>query len=197
MLHLRVPFVLASQSPRRRALLERLGLRFDVLPSASEEEWPDGLAPAPAVERLALEKADAVAARRPDALVLGADTVVVLDGDVLGKPRSPDEARAMLARLAGATHTVYSGLALVHPPSARRVTAHEATDVTFGALAPEEIAAYVASGSPMDKAGAYGIQDDAGALFIDRIVGDYYNVVGLPLRRLYRTLRADFGDLLG
>jgi septum formation protein len=102
----------------------------------------------------------------------------------------------MLRRLSGATHTVYTGLALVHPPSGRRVTAHEATAVTFAPLSDDEIARYVATGAPLDKAGAYGIQDDHGALFIARIEGDYYNVVGLPLHRLYRVLRAYFADLL-
>jgi septum formation protein len=196
LLALRVPLVLASRSPRRQALLERLGLSFEVRPSPAEEVWPDGLAPAEGAERLAHEKAEPVAAEAPDALTLGADTVVVLGGAVLGKPANPDEARAMLRRLSGATHTVYTGIALLHPSSGRAVTAHEATAVTFAPLTEDEVARYVATGSPLDKAGAYGIQDDHGALFVARIEGDYYNVVGLPLHRLYRVLRADFADLL-
>src|SRR5690606_25523373 len=196
MLALRVPFVLASRSPRRRALLERLGLPFDVRPSPSGEAWPAGMGPAEAVAQIALEKAEAVAEAAPEALTLGADTVVVLDGAVLGKPADPGEARAMLRRLSGATHTVYTGLALVHPASGRRVTALEATAVTFAPLTDAEVARYVATGAPLDKAGAYGIQDDHGALFVARIEGDYYNVVGLPLHRLYRTLRDHFADLL-
>lgn len=196
MLALRVPLVLASRSPRRRALLERLGLAFDVRPSPDDERWPEGEAPGTAVERLALEKAEAVAHAAPEALTLGADTVVVLEGTVLGKPADPEEARRMLRRLSGATHTVYTGLALVHPASGRRVTAHETTAVTFAPLTEDEIARYVATGAPLDKAGAYGIQDDAGALFVTRIEGDYYNVVGLPLHRLYRLLTAHFADLL-
>ena len=196
-LDLRVPLVLASASPRRRELLARLGLVFEVVPSPAEEVWPDGLPPAEAVERVASEKARAVAALRPDALTLAADTVVVLGGDVLGKPAGPEAARQMLRRLSGATHTVYTGLALHHPASARAHATHEATAVTFAPLSEGEIARYVAGGSPLDKAGAYGIQDDHGALFVARIEGDYPNVVGLPLHRLYRTLRADFADLLG
>ncbi len=196
MLDLRVPLVLASASPRRRALLAQLGLAFTCAPSAVEERWPGDLPPAAAVEALALQKAEAVAPRAPAALTLGADTVVVLDGTVLEKPADAAEAASMLRRLSGATHTVYSGLALVHPASRRSVTAHEATDVTFAPLTRREIERYVATGSPMDKAGAYGIQDDHGALFVQRIDGDYYNVVGLPLHRLYRTLREGFADLL-
>lgn len=196
MLSLRVPLVLASQSPRRRQLLDRLGVPFAVRPSHADEVLPPGLAPAAAVEALALRKAVAVATDAPGALTLGADTVVVLGAEVLEKPADDAEARAMLRRLAGRTHTVYTGLALVHPASERRATAHEATAVTFAPLSDAEIAAYVATGSPLDKAGGYGIQDDLGALFVARIEGDYYNVVGLPLHRLYRTLRDAFGDLL-
>ena len=196
MLTLRAPLVLASRSPRRRALLERLGLAFDVRPSASGEAWPAGKAPGEAVALLALEKAEGVAEGAPEALTLGADTVVVLDGDVLGKPEDAAEARRMLRRLSDATHTVYTGLALVHPATGRRVTAHEATDVRFAPLSDDEIARYVATGAPLDKAGAYGIQDDHGALFVAAIAGDYYNVVGLPLHRLYRLLCDHFGDLL-
>ena len=132
----------------------------------------------------------------PEALTLGADTVVLLNGEVLGKPRSEAEARSMLGRLSGATHTVCTGLALLHPSSGRSVTGNEATQVTFAELSDEEIAGYVATGSPMDKAGAYGIQDDYGALFVSSIDGDYHNVVGLPLHRLYRMLTQHFADLM-
>lgn len=186
MLVLRVPLVLASASPRRRALLVRLGLTFDVRPAEADETWPAGLADGPAAEAVALRKAEAVEA--PGALVLAADTVVVLDGEVLGKPPSAEAARATLRRLSGRTHTVVTGLAL--RLDGRHTTAHEATRVTFADLSDAEIDAYVATGSPLDKAGAYGIQDDAGALLVARIDGDYPNVVGLPLRRLYETLRA-------
>lgn len=196
MLTLRPPLVLASQSPRRRELLRRLGLPCTVHPSEADEAVVPGTPPDALVRELALLKAADVARQHPDALTLGADTIVVLDGDVLGKPADTDEARAMLRRLSGRTHIVYSGLALVHPPDGREVTAYEATDVTFAPLSDDEIAAYVATGAPMDKAGAYGIQDDFGALFVARVEGDYYNVVGLPLHRLYRTLRAHFDDLV-
>lgn len=196
MLRLRVPLVLASRSPRRRELLTRLGLAFEVAPAPDDERWPEGLEAAEAVEALAEQKASAVAPAHPEALTLGADTVVVLGGDVLGKPASPADARRMLRHLSGATHTVYTGLALLHPASRRRVISHEATRVTFAALSDDEIARYVATGSPLDKAGAYGIQDDHGALFVAGVEGDFYNVVGLPLHRLYRALREHFADLL-
>ena len=192
MLVLTVPLVLASASPRRRALLAQLGLAPTVAPTGADETWPGG-APGPAVEALALRKARAAAAAA-GSLVLAADTVVVLGDDVLNKPATPEEATAMLGRLSGRTHTVYTGVALLHGDRAE--TTHAATRVTFASLRDDEIAAYVATGSPMDKAGAYGIQDDLGALLVARIDGEYTNVVGLPLRTLYVTLRDRFPDLL-
>ncbi len=191
-----VPLILASRSPRRRKLLAQLGLDFEVHPSDLDETAMNHRLPEQLVEQLALEKARAVATRFPEALTLGADTTVVLDGDVLNKPADEAEARAMLRRLSGRTHTVYTGVALVHPASRREVVDYEATQVTFAPLTDAEIDAYVATGSPLDKAGAYGIQDDYGAVFIRRIEGDYYNVVGLPLHRLYRMLRNHFADLI-
>ena len=192
MLSLRVPLVLASASPRRRALLAQIGLAPRVAPTGADETWPGG-PPGAAVEVLAERKARASDAD-PGHLVLAADTVVVLGDSVLNKPATPEKAAAMLRRLSGATHTVWTGLALAH--AGRLVTAHAATEVTFAALGDDEIAAYVATGSPMDKAGAYGIQDDLGALFVTRISGEYTNVVGLPLRTLYETLRSHVPDLV-
>ncbi|HYE59386.1 MAG TPA: Maf family protein [Rhodothermales bacterium] len=194
---LTVPLVLASASPRRHALLRLLGVPFTVSPSEIPEVHVPGTEPSALVQHLALEKALAVAHRVPEALVLGADTVVVHDGDVLGKPKDEAEAKSMLTRLSGEAHCVYTGLALVHLPTTRRLVVHETTDVFFAEMSAAEIEDYVATGSPMDKAGAYGIQDDRGALFIRRIEGDYYNVVGLPLHLLYRTLRTHFPDLMG
>lgn len=193
-----VPFVLASASPRRRHLLAQIGAEFAVIPSHAEEIVPEGAPPGAVVQALAHQKAEAVASALPDAsaLVLGADTIVVHDGDILGKPAGASDARRMLRRLSGQRHTVYTGLALLHPATHRTTLAYEATDVFFGDLTDAEIAAYVAGGSPMDKAGAYGIQDDAGALFVRRVEGDFYNVVGLPLFRLARLLREDFSDVL-
>ncbi len=191
-----VPFILASQSPRRRRLLEQIGMSFEVSVSDVSEEVSGNVPPAAVAEMLALRKAEDVARRHLNALTLAADTIVVVDGEILGKPGNDAEATAMLRRLSGRSHTVFTGIALAHPESGRMVQASEATDVTFGSIDSDEIAAYVASGSPLDKAGAYGIQDDRGALFIERIDGDFYNVVGLPLYRMYRILRDSFSDLL-
>lgn len=195
-MRLSVPLVLASASPRRRGLLRDLGLSFEVYPSGVDETVIAGETPDQAVERLALAKALDVAGSWPHALTIGADTVVVLDGDMLGKPADPAEAREMLRRLSGRSNIVFTGLALVHPDTNRSVVAHERTEVSFSALAENEIEAYVRSGAPLDKAGAYGIQGDLGAVFISRIDGDYFNVVGLPLHLLYTLLKRHFGDLV-
>ena len=193
-MHINLPLILASQSPRRRRLLERIGLNFTVQVSPAEEVIPADASPENIVQVLARQKAGPVADQHPEALILAADTVVALDGHILGKPNSTAEAAETLQRLSGKTHTVYTGVSLIHRQSNRSVTAVEATEVTFGMLDSTEIEAYVATGSPMDKAGSYGIQDDMGALFVDGIQGDYYNVVGLPLRRLYMLLRSQFAD---
>ena len=187
--------ILASQSPRRRMLLEQIGLAFRVEPSPFEEVIPDQGHPADVVQHLAFEKARPVSERTPSALTLAADTLVVHQGAVMGKPADEDDARAMLRRLSGATHTVFTGLALLHGITNRHVTACEATRVTFNTLSEAEIDAYVASCAPMDKAGAYGIQGDLGAVFVARIAGDFYTVMGLPLHRLYSLLRNHFADL--
>jgi septum formation protein len=187
--------VLASSSPRRQNLLTHLGVDFEVDPSNVEEIVPDGVSPQEAVRRLALQKAGEVANRHPRSVVLAADTIVVLDGAVLGKPVSADDAARMLRALSGRTHAVYTGIALVHLSSERRIVDHEKTLVTFSPLTDDEIADYVAGGSPLDKAGAYGIQDDRGALFVCHLDGDYYNVMGLPVSKVYRLAREHFPDL--
>ena len=194
-MQLRTNLVLASQSPRRRHLLEQIGLSFVVMPSHVQEVVPTGIMPASIVEDLACQKAEAVSEDFPDALTLAADTIVVLDGDILGKPVDAAHAQRLLRRLSGRTHTVFTGLALAHPATNRQVPVHEATEVTFAELSDEEIAAYVATGAPLDKAGAYGIQD-FGAVFVTRIEGDFYNVMGLPLYRFYQLLHTEFSDLL-
>lgn len=191
-----VPFILASQSPRRRDLLDHVGVEFATRVSPAEEVVPPNMPPTDVVQKLAQQKATPVAREHPDALTLAADTVVVHDGTILGKPTDAADARSMLRRLHGTTHAVSTGIALHHPATDRRVTAVETTRVAFGRLTNAEIDAYVATGSPLDKAGAYGIQDHTAPLFIDGIDGDYYTVVGLPLRRLYRTLHTTFGDVV-
>jgi len=186
--------VLASASPRRQALLSGLGLKFKVLPSAAPEEIDPGMEPGTLVEELARRKAAWVAAQlteQEETLVIGADTVVVLDGKILGKPRDEKEAQAMLEALAGRWHEVFTGVAVIDPASGKVVCTRERTRVKFRPLCPEEIAAYVATGEPLDKAGGYGVQGK-GALLVERIDGCYYNVVGLPLVKLKEAL-AEFG----
>ncbi|WP_031407953.1 Maf family protein [Geobacillus vulcani] len=180
-------FVLASRSPRRRQILELAGWPFDVQESHADETIPPGTPPGEAVQLLARRKVEAVMSSFPDAYVLGADTIVVCDGRLLGKPRTEEEAFAMLRQLSGRTHDVWTGVAIALPQGSITSFA-EKTAVTFWELGDEEIAAYIATGEPMDKAGAYGIQGRA-ALFVKRIEGDYLTVVGLPLSRTVRELR--------
>lgn len=186
----RIPrLILASASPRRRELLAGLGLPFEAISTEIDEERVQEPTPDRLVRRLAREKADSVARQHPEAIVIGADTVVVHAGDVLGKPRDTSDAAAMLRRLSGETHHVYTGVAVVRRADGRALVEHEVTAVTFGELAPRAIERYVASGEPMDKAGAYGIQG-VGATLVRRVEGCYFNVVGLPLYRLARMLAA-------
>lgn len=187
----RLRLVLASSSPRRRELLERIGIRPLVRPAAIDETPLPGEDPAGLVERLARAKAEAGRnpARRAPEVRIGSDTVVVLDDEILGKPADPGDARAMLRRLSGREHDVLTGVAVhASAPPPRTVSAVVGTRVTFRDLDDEEIAAYVATGEPMDKAGSYGIQGRA-AVFVPRIVGSYHNVVGLPLDAVDALLR--------
>ena len=178
--------VLASQSPRRRELLTLIGIEHVVLPSNLDETMRPEELPAPHALRLAVEKAGAVASAQPDAVVIGADTVVVLDGKVLGKPASVDAARDMLRALNGRTHKVITAVAVAYNGATRQ--AAEEVAVTFRKLDDDEIEAYVATREGMDKAGAYGIQG-FGATIVERIEGDYFAVMGLPLVRLTMLLR--------
>jgi septum formation protein len=187
--------ILASQSPRRAHLLRQIGLPFVVSVSNAEELFDAALSPGDNARALSFKKASDVAARFPKGIVLGADTIVVLDGMLLAKPESQDDARRMLRTLSGRTHIVYTGFALVDAETKKHYIDCEQTEVTFRALDDDEIAAYVASGSPMDKAGAYGIQDDFGAVFVERINGDYYTVVGLPLSKVYCALEMFMNQL--
>jgi septum formation protein len=176
--------VLASQSPRRKEILSAAGFRFIVrAPNVPEERQP-GEAPIAYVTRLAREKADAVDCA-PGELILAADTVVVAGANLLEKPRDAGDARAMLRILSGCEHQVITGICL--RTSSRHVTDHASTTVVFSRMSPEEIDSYVASGEPLDKAGAYAIQGLA-SKFIERIEGCYFNVVGLPISLFYRHL---------
>lgn len=187
------PFILASASPRRARLLRLLDIPFTVQPSRVDEAFDPALPPEQVARRLALRKARDIAGRRPGALVLGADTIVVHRQSVLGKPETPEQAVAMLMQLSGDTHRVLTGVALAQHPAdigkTRETVFSVRTDVTFGELDAAAVERYVAGGSPMDKAGSYGIQDAWGAIFVREIRGDYYNIVGLPLHALYHRLK--------
>ena len=179
--------ILASQSPRRQELLGLITPDFSVCPADIDEALDGSADLADEVARLAAGKARAVADLYPQAAVVGSDTLVVLDGRALGKPADAQDACRMLGLLSGRTHEVMTGLALYVPGQGMR-TDTVVTRVRFADLSDEEIASYVASGEPMDKAGAYGIQG-LGARFIEGIAGDYYSVMGLPVRRLYALMR--------
>lgn len=186
--------ILASQSPRRKELMGQIGLKFKVISPNVDEHMEGNPSPAQLVEELSLRKARAVERQADgEALIVAADTVVALEGTVLGKPEDEREAFAMLSALSGNRHYVYTGITVLR--DGRAVTQHEVTTVTFRELEPDEISSYIATGEPMDKAGAYGIQG-LGALLVSGIEGDYFNVMGLPVYRLGRIL-AGFGiDLL-
>lgn len=177
--------ILASASPRRKQLLSLITDNFTVITDETDETLPDCIEPHDAVESLALRKAQAVAFQYPQDVVIGADTVVTLEGDILGKPWDPEDAARMLSRLSGKRHQVYTGVAVLYPGGQELF--HQITHVDFNRLTQEQIARYVNTGEPMDKAGAYGIQQ-RGALFVKGIEGDFYNVVGLPVARLSQIL---------
>ncbi len=180
--------ILASSSIRRAEILHAAGFSFSILSSAIDETPYPGESAHDLVQRLAVAKAELVAARAAGpAIVIGADTEVTLEGHIFGKPRSTDDARHMLEKLSGRTHAVVTGVALIRLPDAERRTFVESTLVHFAQLSSEEITRYLATGEPHDKAGAYAIQGRAGR-FIPRIEGDYFNVVGLPLARVTQAL---------
>lgn len=180
--------ILASASPRRREILDRLGLGFEVVPAPDHVEGDParGEAPEAFAVRAARAKADAVAEGRRNAVVIAADTIVVVDGEVLGKPADPARAAAMLRRLAGRWHVVQTGVA-IRAPEGAAASGVESTTVWFRTLSDDEIDAYVATGESIDKAGAYGIQG-LGAALVERIDGCYFNVMGLPVVRLLEVL---------
>jgi septum formation protein len=180
------PLVLASQSPRRAELLQRLGLDFEIVPADIDESYVDHEMPADHAERLAREKAFSVAQQRPDALVVGSDTIVVLDADVLGKPRDEREAVRMLLRLSGREHQVFTGVAVAS--GTRLESDLQRVVVRFRNLSERECEEYAATGEPLDKAGAYGIQGYGSAL-VEAIHGDYFAVMGLPVVCVLKLVR--------
>jgi septum formation protein len=180
--------ILASGSPRRQALLNQLGLEFEVRTNGLEEIFDPAISPRENALRLSFEKADGVAKGLNDGIVIGVDTIVVLDGVMMGKPENRADAERMLGLLSGRKHEVVTGFTLIERPGGRMLSDAETTAVWFRKLDKTEIEEYVRSGSSMDKAGAYGIQSDMGAIFVERIEGCFFNVVGLPLTKFYLSL---------
>jgi septum formation protein len=181
-----VRVLLASQSPRRRDLLDLVGIRHEVMPADIDESYLPGETPRAHCERLAREKAATIAARVPDALTIGSDTIVVIDGEVLGKPADEADAARVLRRLSGRSHTVLTAVAVDWRGTVR--SAVEEVQVTFRELGDDEIRAYIATREPMDKAGSYGIQG-YGATIVTRIDGDYFAVMGLPVQTMVQLIR--------
>lgn len=188
--------ILASQSPRRRMLMEMLGLDFISIAADTEESFYPGEKARPGAERMARQKALAAARSLSEGLVIAADTVVCCEGEIMGKPRDEEDAFKKLSRLSGKAHQVITALCIVDVEEQSIELESELTTVYFKDLSPEEISGYIKRGESMDKAGAYGIQGLA-SVFVERIDGCYYNVVGLPLSRLYRVLKRRGVDLLG
>jgi len=180
--------ILASTSPRRKELMQRVyGKSVEFASPSYEEKNHIKKTPAELVKIHALAKAQSVAPHYPDALVIGSDTIVVLKGKVLGKPKNPDDAKAMLKKLSNNRHTVYTGVAVIDTKTKKKLVDYDKTDVFFKRLSQKEIDAYVATGEPLDKAGAYGIQEK-GIVFIRKINGDFFTVMGLPVFRLNAML---------
>jgi len=180
---------LASKSPRRRKLLKQLGIKFYSFSVNSVEDFLDGEHPVRCVKRIALEKMELAKLKVQNSIVITADTIVVLGSQIIGKPVNKKDAIKILTLLSGKIHKVYTGFCVVNQKTNKMIVDFEKTEVEFRSLSKDEIVDYVNGGSPMDKAGAYGIQDDFGAVFVRKINGCYYNVVGLPLTKLYKTLR--------
>ncbi len=183
------PLILASASPRRAELLRQLKLEFKIIPSDATEVFDEQLSPLELCQLNAHRKARAVAKKIPDDLVLGADTLVFLDREIFGKPRNLDEAKQMLAKLQGRTHQVVTGVCLMHLRARRERIFAVGTDVTFRPLTAKQINDYLSKINPLDKAGAYAIQEN-GEMIVSEISGSYSNVVGLPVERLQEELKS-------
>lgn len=188
MINSSTPIYLASKSPRRRKLLKQLNLKFKSFKVELDEKIHKNEKPSKAVLRLSKEKLGLAKQKVKQGIVITADTIVVLDNKIIGKPVDKKDAFKILKKLSGKTHTVYTGYSIYNYNNHQTVSEYERTKVTFRQLTDQEIYEYIESGSPMDKAGAYGIQDDFGAVFIKKINGCYYNVVGLPLAKLYHSI---------
>lgn len=191
--------VLASSSPRRAHLLRQIGISFTIDPSSVDETVTEHLPPGEIVQILAQRKGLDVAVRHDHSLIIASDTIVFQNNKILGKPTDEIEAKEMLSSLSDSTHEVFSGVFIALTKGQGEVSYSfsffERTKVTFSALTELEVKAYIATGSPFDKAGAYGIQDDLGSLFVKKIDGDYYNVVGLPLHSFYQQIKEKLPEI--
>ena len=183
--------ILASASPRRKELLEKIGLRFKVEPSNYAEDIPSGLEPHELAQKISLDKAKVVASKHQNVIVIAADTFVVFGGQILGKPHTEKEARKMLKAISGKSHSVITGFSIIDTSKNRTLSKSVETKIYIRKLTSAEIDAYVKSKEPLDKAGAYAIQG-LGAVFVEKIEGDYFNVIGLPLSALTEALK-EFG----
>lgn len=188
MISTKVPIYLASKSPRRKKLLKQLKLKFKCVDLHFNEKVNDDEDPVFLVKRLSIEKLNKALLKIKNGIIITADTIVVIDNQILGKPKNKIDAKRILKKLSGRTHNVYTGFSIYNSDNNKVITDFENTLVTFRQLTDSEIDDYISTGSPMDKAGAYGIQDDFGAVFIEKIDGCYYNVVGLPLAKFYHSL---------
>ena len=188
MIEANLPIYLASKSPRRRKLLKQINLNFKSFTVYLEEKIIPGEKPSTSVKRLSKEKLEIARQNVNRGIIITADTIVVLNSKVIGKPKDKKEAKRILKALSGNVHAVYTGFSIYNTENKMLLTDYEKTFVEFRTLNEKEIDDYIKSGSPMDKAGAYGIQDDFGAVFIKKINGCYYNVIGLPLTKVYQTL---------
>ncbi|MDK2562858.1 Maf family protein [Romboutsia sedimentorum] len=183
--------ILASSSPRRKEILENANVKFDIIKSEIDEVILDNELPSQVVMRLAFEKCIDIAAKHRESLVIGADTVVVLDDIILGKPKDIDEAIAMITQLSGKTHQVITGISLINLSANKKIIDYVVSNVKFKDLSAEDIKDYIQTNESLDKAGAYGIQG-YGALLVEEIQGDYFNIVGLPISRLSDLLKQHF-----
>ena len=189
MILLKTPIFLASKSPRRKYMLEMLGIKYKVLEIDINESFNADERPSKNVKRLALEKALAAEKKIKNGIIITADTIVVIDNNIIGKPKNKKDAQEILLKLSNRSHYVYTGFTLLNKNTKKQITEYSRTKVTFRKLDIKEIRDYIKTGSPMDKAGAYGIQDDYGAVFVKSISGCYYNVLGFPAAQIYENLK--------
>jgi len=183
--------ILASQSPRRRDLLKQIGLEFEIDPSNYEEDMTLDMEPRKLAEYLSLGKTKDVAQRHKDSIIISADTIIAVDNEVFGKPKTPEKAKYMLQKLSGRAHSVITGFTIINTEINKQISKSVETKVYFKNISEEEMDAYIATGEPLDKGGGYAIQGMA-ALFVEKIEGDYFNIVGLPIIALTDELK-NFG----